>query len=90
MSRVIKRDGSLQDFSVLKIWGSIKRAAAEADLPDLRVRQIVAEVSRGPMELETGGSTVRSRDIREMILGRLDRTAPSVAEAWRAYDIRRR
>ncbi len=90
MGCVMKRDGRLQEFSVPKILRSIARAAAEAGLPGDKSRWIVAEASGDPLTMAGGDSVVRTVDLRQKILGRLDEIAPGAAGAWREFDISRR
>jgi transcriptional regulator NrdR family protein len=89
MVDVIKKDGSRQAFSELKLRKSIEAAAREAKVPDQRIRQIVHDASREPLDLSKGGLPIETNTIREKILGRLDTIEPSVSEAWRAFDRKR-
>ncbi len=90
MIDVIKKDGSRQIFNEQKVRKSIEAAAREAKIPDTRIRQVVADASREPLHMSKGKKSVETRTIREKILDRLDITEPSVAEAWRAFDRKRR
>lgn len=90
MADVIKRNASLQAFSEQKIKKSIEAAAREAKLPEHRIKQVVEEASKGPLSLLRETKAVETRAIREKILSKLDVIEPSVSEAWRAFDRKRR
>jgi transcriptional regulator NrdR family protein len=90
MIDVIKRDGSRQAFSEQKVRKSVEAAAREAKIPDTRIKQVVADASREPLDMPKGKKPIETKTIREKILVRLDTTEPSVSEAWRAFDRKRR
>ena len=90
MIDVIKKDGRRQAFSEQKVRKSIEAAAREAKIPDQRVKQVVADASREALDLSKGTKPVGTGIIREKILARLDSLEPSVSEAWRAFDRKRR
>jgi len=90
MADVIKRDGSRQAFSEKKVRNSIEAAAREAKVPDPRIKQVVADAAREPLSLSKGKQPIETKIIREKILSRLDSIEPKAAEAWRAFDSRRR
>jgi transcriptional regulator NrdR family protein len=86
MIEVIKRDGTRQPFSKQKLRGSIENAAKEAEIPAGRIKQVVSDAARGPLELAKGTKPVETKTIREKVLTRLDTIEPSVSEAWRGFD----
>jgi transcriptional regulator NrdR family protein len=90
MVEVIKRDATRQDFSEQKVRRSIEAAAKEAKIPDRRIKELVDDASREPIALSKGMNPVETKTIRERILSRLDVIAPSVSEAWNAFDRKRR
>jgi transcriptional regulator NrdR family protein len=90
MIDVIKRDGSRQAFSEKKIRRSIEAAAKEAKIPGRRIKQVVDDASREPLGLSKGTTPIEAKNIRDIILARLDTIEPSVSQAWRAFDRKRR
>jgi len=90
MAEVIKRDASRQEFSAQKVKDSIEAAAKEAKLTEQRIQQVVENASKAPLGLASGVKPVPTRMIRDMILTRLDVIEPSVSEAWRSFDRKRK
>jgi transcriptional regulator NrdR family protein len=90
VAEVIKRNASRQPFSEQKIRSSIEAAAREAKLPAQRIKEVVADASKEPLSLSKGGKPVETKTIRELILTRLDVIEPSVSQAWRSFDTKRR
>jgi len=90
MVDVIKRDGGHQAFSEKKVRKSIEAAAKEAKVPRKRTREVVDDASREPLNLSKGTTPIETKSIREIILARLDTIEPSVSEAWRAFDRKRK
>ncbi len=83
---VTKRDGSKEPFDEGKISRSIKAAAEKADLAPDRVAEIMEEVSGSTLAFAGGKDEVSTPELREYILGELDRVEPAVSAAWRAHD----
>jgi len=90
MAEVIKRDASRQEFSAQKVRDSIEAAAKEAKLTEQRIQQVVEDASKAPVGMANGVKPVQTRMIRDMILTRLDVIEPSVSEAWRSFDRKRK
>lgn len=86
MIEVIKRDGTRQPFSEQKLRSSIENAAKEAEIPANRVKQVVGDAAREPLEMAKNAKSLETKTIREKILSRLDTIEPSVSEAWREFD----
>ena len=86
MIEVIKSDGTRQPFSEKKLRISIENAAREAKLSDMRIKQVVSDAAREPLEWAKGRKPVETRAIRDNILSRLDAIEPKVSEAWRGFD----
>jgi transcriptional regulator NrdR family protein len=86
MIEVIKRDGTRQPFSEQKLRNSIENAAREAEIPDSRIKRVVSDAAREPLEMAKGTKPLETKTIRDKVLGRLDKIEPSVAEAWRGFD----
>ena len=90
MAEVIKRDSSRQAFSAQKVRDSVEAAAKEARLTEERTRQVVEDAAKAPLGLAGGVKPVETIMIRDMILTRLDVIEPSVSEAWRSFDRKRK
>ncbi len=86
MIEVIKRDGTRQPFSEQKLRSSIENAAKEAEIPTNRIKQVVGDAAREPLEMAKGAKSLETKMIRETILSRLDTIEPAVSEAWRGFD----
>ena len=74
--RVVKMDGSLEDFDPSKIERSCVAAGATPEA----AREIAEEVA----SRVTDGTT--TREIRSMVLEELERRDPQWADNWRFYD----
>jgi len=74
--RVVKMDGSLEDFDPSKI----ERACIAAGATEQAAREIAEEVSS---RVTDGTST---RQIRAMVLEELERRDPQWADNWKFYD----
>ena len=86
MTRVIKRNGRREAFSVRKLRKSISSAARESDITVKRAREVVRDISRATTATARKRNEIRSRDLRAMVLRKLDATEPAVSRAWRRYD----
>jgi len=86
MIEVIKRDGTRQPFSERKLRSSIENAAKEAEIPASRIKQVVSDAAREPLQMAKGSKPVETKTIRDRVLTRLDTIEPSVSEAWRSFD----
>lgn len=76
MVKIVKRDGTLEEFDPEKIYKSCVNAGAPPEI----ARDITEEVSK---KVHDGMTT---DEIRRMVLARLSVDAPQAAEAWRFYD----
>ncbi|MEK6898104.1 MAG: ATP cone domain-containing protein [Nanoarchaeota archaeon] len=90
MGVVIKRGGRRQVFSGAKIRRVIQKSAREAGISSAKTKELVKSVGEGVIKYYKNKRTVRATQIRRAILGRLERTAKSVASAWRRYDKKKR
>ena len=86
MIEVIKRDGTRQPFSEKKLRSSIENAAKEAEVPASRIKQVISDAARAPLEMAKGTKPIATKTIRDKVLGRLDAIEPSVSAAWRGFD----
>lgn len=76
MVKIVKRDGSTEEFNKEKIYESCKAAGASEEVS----RDIAEEVAK----LVEDGTT--TDQIRRMVLARLAQRAPEAADSWRFYD----
>lgn len=76
MSRVVKRDGSLEEFITEKIVVSCLKAGAPSDV----ARRIAGEVERRAYE------KMRTDEIRETVLELLREENPEWEKNWIVYD----
>jgi len=86
MTVVVKRNRKRQKFEPGKLRRSIDRACAEAGLPSSKRKDLVEKVVREIVAIVDGQSLVRSVVLREWVLYRLDKAAPSVSRCWRDHD----
>ena len=72
ISRIKKRDGTVEDFTQSKITNAINKAMETNDLMDMRAAQSVSDIVAFVLEDKFGGYTVPSveqiQDIVEMVL----------------------
>ncbi|HLC74329.1 MAG TPA: ATP cone domain-containing protein [Candidatus Nanoarchaeia archaeon] len=80
---VIKRNRKRQRFSATKLRRSIDGAARRGSVKASQRSVIVREISTGIMGRLRGRRTVRSTELRRMVLGRLERKSRAAAAAWR-------
>ncbi len=85
MVDVIKRDRKRERFSRAKIHRAVEKAAQQARVSASRRKELAREISEGVHERLSGKRSVRSSELRRMVLSRLERREPSAATAWRRY-----
>jgi len=85
MTEVIKKDGTKEPFSSEKIRKSIAGAAQQADIPEERKEEVVSQVAGTVIPTLESKEGIDTSEIKEIILGELDRVEPAVASAWRKY-----
>jgi len=86
MTEVIKKSGKKEQFSPEKIRKSIAGAAQQADIPDERKDEVVYEVVGTVIPILESKEGIDTSEIKQIILGELDRVEPAVASAWRKYE----
>ena len=84
--QVIKRDGTKEPFNSKKIRKAIKTAAEEAGLMPERIGLVTNQVSNTVLQSVKNKEEVATSELKEKILGELDRIEPAAAAAWRKYD----
>lgn len=83
---VIKKDDTKEPFSPDKIRQSIRSAAQEANLSSERTDELAREVGDKTIAMTEEKDVISTKEIKEFILGRLDKVEPAVSAAWRKYD----
>jgi transcriptional regulator NrdR family protein len=84
--QVQKRKGYQEEFQVEKLKKSIKNAAISATFDEDRAFQIAEEISSYVLESVRDLNNVDTYSLRDLILNKLDKDYPEIAEAWRKYD----
>ena len=82
---VIKRGGRRQRFSAAKLRHSIERAAREGKVRAAQRVVIAREISTGILGTLRARRSVRSSELRRMVLGRLGRRSRASVAAWRRH-----
>lgn len=87
---VIKRGGRRQRFSAAKLRRSIDRAAREGKVRASERAVMVREVSTGILGHLRARRSVRSSELRRMVIGRLGRRSRAAVAAWRRQERKRK
>lgn len=83
---VIKKDGGREPFDPEKIKNSIRMAAAGVVTDTQELEQLVDGAAGAALALAAAKEEISTSEIKSAILENLDKTAPNVSAAWRAYD----
>jgi len=83
--RVLKRDEKREDFDDKKLRRGIEEAAERADIDKNRAREISDRVARNVEENFRDRDDVKSADIRERVLERLNEEEKKVADSFRNF-----
>jgi len=83
--RVLKRDEKREDFDDKKLRRGIEEAAERADIDKSRAREISDRVARNVEENFRDRDDVKSADIRERVLERLNEEEKKVADSFRNF-----
>jgi transcriptional regulator NrdR family protein len=88
---VIKRDGREESFDIEKLKQSIRVNAIDAALKETedKINNLVDSVSGSAVQQIKNNNKITSKEIREIVLVKLDEVAPLVAKIWREYDEQR-
>lgn len=84
--RVLKRNREKERCDDDKIRGSIEAAAKEAGYTGDTVKQVIETVMPSVDEMRKNRDAVKTSEIREAILRRLDERFPEASAAWRNFD----
>ena len=85
-NEVIKADGSKAPFDSGKVRKSIEAAVADVGLSAEEATPIVEQVFGAAMKAAAGKPEIATSEIRDVILGELDKVKPGVSAAWRKHD----
>jgi transcriptional regulator NrdR family protein len=86
--KVIKRDGSQENFDPEKIRKAVEMAAKEANVPEEEIEEIAEKIVSLVGQWVNLVQPIRTSVLREKILAELDKMKPEIAAAWRDYDKR--
>jgi len=83
--RVVKRDEKREDFDDKKLRRAIEKAAERADIDKDRAREIADRVAKDVEENFRDRDDVKSADIRERVLKKLDSEERKIADSFRDF-----
>lgn len=83
--KVVKRDERREDFDNNKVRKGIEEAARRADIDNDRIREIVDKIAKDVEDNFKDKDEVKSADIRERILERLNEEERKIADSFRDY-----
>jgi transcriptional repressor NrdR len=86
---VIKKDGGREPFDPEKVKNSVRMATTGIITDPQEIEQLVEGAAGAALALAATKEEIATGEIKSAILGRLDKIAPNVAVAWRAYDGRK-
>lgn len=89
ITEVIKKDGSRQPFDGDKLRRSIELACQDAGVAPERSREVIELVSSAVLLLAADKTEISTTELKAQVLGELDKTEPSAAEAWRRYEAKK-
>jgi len=85
-NKVIKRDGSIEDFTEAKIKNSIQAACHEAELAEERIEELLETIVPNVLNSLASKEEVGFSEIRQAIFEELEKNEPTVIEAWKNYE----
>ena len=85
-NKVIKRDGSTEDFDETKIRNSIRAACREAELTDERIEELLEIMMPNVLDSLASKEEVNFSEIREAVFEELEKNEPAVIEIWKNYE----
>lgn len=83
--KVVKRDDKREDFDNNKVRKGIEEAARRADIDNDRIREIVDKIAKDIEDNFKDKDEVKSADIRERILEKLNEEEKKIADSFRDY-----
>lgn len=85
-TQVIKRDGSKQPFDAGKMRRSIEAACKDVELSEEQIQKTTDEVFGVAQNSAAAKEEIATSELKQIILGELDRAEPMVSAAWRRHD----
>jgi len=86
VSHVLKKSGKKQAFSAAKLRKSIEKSAKDAKLKATQTKKLIKEVVDPLVKILKKKKVVRASALRKAMLGRIERRAKAVANAWKKFD----
>ena len=83
--KVVKRDEKREDFDDKKLRRAIEMAAERAEIDKDKAREIAERVAKNVEENFRDRDDVKSADIRERVLERLNEEERKVADSFRDF-----
>ncbi len=84
--KVIKRDGSTEDFDEAKIRNSIHAACHETELTEERIEELLETIVSNVLNSLASKEEVGFSEIREAIFEELEKNEAAVIEVWKNYE----
>lgn len=84
--KVVKKSGQIEDYNEEKIKKSLEKACKDANIPEYRKNEIINNILDTLNIILKDRDVVKTYEIREIILAKLDEIEPSVADCWRNYE----
>ena len=81
--KVLKKDGSLEEFSSEKLKASIVAAAQDATIDS---SLFADNVTQAVLQSFSGKTQVSSLEVRDAVFVELGKVAPAAVEAWKNHE----
>ena len=85
-NKVVKRDGSIEDFDEAKIKNSIHAACREAKLTEERIEELLETIVPNVLNSLASKEEVSFSEIRDIIFEELEKNEPAIIEIWKNYE----
>ncbi len=83
--KVVKRDDRREDFDNNKVRKGIEEAARRAEIDNDRTKEIADKIAKDVEDNFKDKDEVKSADIRERILDKLNEEEKKIADSFRDY-----
>jgi len=90
MKHVIKRNKKKQTYTIKKLERAVEKAAKDAKISLKGRKKLIHEVAHTLHYKLKGRTSIKTTDLRRLILRRLDRRSKKTARAWRRHDNRKK
>jgi transcriptional regulator NrdR family protein len=88
MTKVLKRGGKIQNFRAYKVKRSVRNAAKDAKISRAERNKLVKEVACPIIKACKRKKTVKSAEIRNLLIKGLGKKSKETAAAWLKYEKR--